>query len=97
LSTDLQDIYNKTGFLQNEIYDSATAKYIMNKSGLQYEDIAGLRIKLFFAEKLTRELPELLGKEGNREYMVLLQNNMELRPAGGFIGSFAILSFDNFN
>lgn len=37
---------------------------------------------------------ELLGRDGKRTYLVLLQNNMELRPTGGFIGSFALLTFD---
>lgn len=28
----------------------------------------------------------------NRKYLVLLQNNMELRPSGGFLGSYAVAS-----
>jgi len=32
--------------------------------------------------------------EGRKTYLVLLQNNMELRPTGGFIGSFGLASFD---
>lgn len=35
-------------------------------------------------------IPSLLGIEGSRAYLVLFQNNMELRPAGGFIGSYGI-------
>ena len=39
--------------------------------------------------KLVKNILE----DGNKErtFMVLLQNNMELRPGGGFIGSFAII------
>lgn len=37
----------------------------------------------------------ILGFEGKRLYLVLFQNNMELRPGGGFIGSYGLLSFDN--
>lgn len=40
-------------------------------------------------------LPELVALSGKRTYLVLLQNNMELRPTGGFIGSFALLTFEN--
>ncbi len=32
---------------------------------------------------------------GNKTFLVLLQNNMELRPGGGFIGSFAIIKTEN--
>ena len=50
------------------------------------------------AEKIRKILPilsEVLGLDGKRrEYMVLLQNENEIRPSGGFIGSYAILSFE---
>jgi Protein of unknown function (DUF4012) len=40
-------------------------------------------------------LPELLGFEGKRTYLVLFQNNMEIRPGGGFIGSYGIAELEN--
>lgn len=46
------------------------------------------------AEKGIRLIPELIGVNGKRTYLVLLQNNSELRPTGGFIGSFALIEFD---
>ncbi len=36
-------------------------------------------------------LPDLLGLEAPKTYLVLFQNNTELRPTGGFIGSFAVI------
>lgn len=36
-------------------------------------------------------LPDLLGLEIPKTYLVLFQNNTELRPTGGFIGSFAVI------
>lgn len=36
----------------------------------------------------------LINPTGQRKYLVLFQNNMELRPGGGFIGSYGILEFD---
>lgn len=38
--------------------------------------------------------PSLLGFEGKRTYLLLFQNNMELRPGGGFIGSYGLLEVD---
>ncbi|KKW33412.1 MAG: hypothetical protein UY76_C0003G0017 [Candidatus Uhrbacteria bacterium GW2011_GWA2_52_8d] len=32
---------------------------------------------------------ELLGAEGTKRYLIVFQNNTEIRPTGGFIGSFA--------
>ena len=40
-------------------------------------------------------LPALIGFDGEKRYLVLFQNNMELRPGGGFIGSFGILTMNN--
>ncbi len=39
--------------------------------------------------------PSLLGFEGKRTYLLLFQNNMELRPGGGFIGSYGIVTLQN--
>lgn len=39
-------------------------------------------------------LPYLFGFQGQRQYLVLFQNNMELRPGGGFIGSYATFTMD---
>lgn len=40
-------------------------------------------------------LPSILGFDKKKTYLVLFQNNMELRPGGGFIGSYAILTVKN--
>jgi hypothetical protein len=37
----------------------------------------------------------ILGFDGKKTYLVLFQNNMELRPGGGFIGSYGILPIEN--
>jgi hypothetical protein len=58
-------------------------------------DLPELRKSVLAAQKLSEVLPELLGQEGSRTYLVLLQNNAELRPTGGFIGSFALLKINN--
>lgn len=48
--------------------------------------------KTFFS--LLSELPEILGKNHPKTYLVLLQNDRELRPSGGFMGSYAKLKFE---
>ena len=39
-------------------------------------------------------MPKITGMDGKKSYLVLLQNNLELRPTGGFIGSYAKLDFE---
>ncbi|MCL4354871.1 DUF4012 domain-containing protein [Patescibacteria group bacterium] len=48
-----------------------------------------------FASSSIDVLPDFLGLMGKRKYLVLFQNNMELRPGGGFIGSYAVLNVEN--
>ncbi len=40
-------------------------------------------------------LPQLLGMEGEKKYIVWFQNSNEIRPTGGFIGSYATVSIDS--
>lgn len=58
------------------------------KDGEQYEK------SIEFLGNTIDVLPELLGFYGKRNYLILFQNNMELRPGGGFIGSYGLLSLD---
>lgn len=59
------------------------------------EKLASKRKSAEEIRKILPILPEFLGLDGKRrEYMVLLQNENELRATGGFIGSYAILSFE---
>jgi len=37
-------------------------------------------------------LPELLGYQQAKNYLLIFQNDMELRPTGGFIGSYGLLT-----
>lgn len=44
---------------------------------------------------LSQVLPVALGFEGERNYLLLFQNNEELRPTGGFVGSVGDLIVEN--
>jgi Protein of unknown function (DUF4012) len=42
----------------------------------------------------SRILPAVLGVGGEKRYLVLAEDSAELRPTGGFIGTYGILAFD---
>lgn len=46
-------------------------------------------------DAFTNNLADFVGKNSEKTYLVLLQNNLELRPTGGFMGSYAKLVFAN--
>lgn len=58
------------------------------------EEVPQTRKYFAAVQKVGAVLPEILGSDGRRQYLVLLQNNMELRPTGGFIGSYGILTVE---
>lgn len=48
-------------------------------------------------QKVTPYFDTILGHNGEKKYLLLFANNMELRPGGGFIGSFGILKIKNYS
>lgn len=46
------------------------------------------------AKPLLTVSPYLLGIEGERQYLVLFQNDKELRPTGGFITAYSVMKVD---
>lgn len=40
-------------------------------------------------------LPQMLGSEGARNYLITAENNSEIRACGGFVGSLGIMTVDN--
>ena len=61
----------------------------------QLEHVIARNRKFFnSAIELLNNAETLLGVESRKTYMMLLQNNAELRPTGGFIGSYALISFE---
>ena len=56
--------------------------------------IGGIRRDLVKQQHLLSVLPTLLGSVQKRTYLVLIQNPLELRASGGFLESFAFITFD---
>ena len=44
------------------------------------------------ADLAARLLPDMLGGDGTRRYLLLNQNNAEIRPTGGIAGSYAVIT-----
>lgn len=55
------------------------------------EKVANISPLIRLASNTSDVIPTIFGMEGPKTYLVLFQNNMELRPGGGFIGSYGIL------
>lgn len=86
--------YQYVSEIQAEAQTAKNAGVLSARLLLQKIDLD--TVALFFQQGkvMADNLPGFLGAGGRKTYLVLFQNNMELRPTGGFIGSFGLLSFD---
>lgn len=55
------------------------------------KDLEPILLNLHELKTVTMALETLLGSEQEQRYLLLFQNNNELRAAGGFIGSYALV------
>lgn len=56
--------------------------------------VVAVRESALLAIDLLPQLEQFLGVDHTKRYLVIFQNPNELRPTGGFIGSFALVDFD---
>ncbi len=57
-------------------------------------EIEKLKSQLVEIQQLTPVVPELFGQQERKNYLVLLQDNQELRPTGGFLQTMALITID---
>lgn len=96
ISASLEKIHTEISFLQSDINDlgGLTGKLLKNTLNNKNIDIGEYKNNLYDTKLLFSRVSTLLGHDKPKKYLILFQNNMELRPTGGFIGSFALLTFD---
>lgn len=71
------------------------SKYLPKKYSGQYNlyqnFLADTQKSLTLVSNLASEIPEILGSTEEKNYIVWFQNSNEIRPTGGFIGSYGLL------
>ncbi|WP_274995039.1 DUF4012 domain-containing protein [Promicromonospora iranensis] len=58
------------------------------------QQLADLRMSTATAARAARLIPPMLGADGPRDYLVLVQNNAEPRALGGIVGTVLVLHAD---
>ena len=96
ISANLDRIYTDISFIQSDIDEmqGILGKELRFNLDLHKISIIDIKQRIYNLKKFTSRLSEILGVNAPKKYLVLFQNNMELRPTGGFIGSFALITFD---
>ncbi len=75
----------------NEIPQKGLIKKLTNVVSPLKEKVPELQLAIMKATSASQIIPWIAGYPEERTYLFLLQNNTELRPAGGFIGTYGIL------
>lgn len=91
MNRDIQRLHETSLVLSRNI-DSLPVKIPVSV----HSDLDGAVLTLTRVRQLSNNLDTLLGGKGAKRYVLFFYNNMELRPGGGFLGSFATVNFDNY-
>lgn len=96
ISASLDKIHTDISFLQSDVNELSgfIGNYFRGKLIKRSIDIGEYKNKIYEVKNLFSRASILLGSEKPQKYLILFQNNMELRPTGGFIGSFGLVTFD---
>lgn len=92
-----QELYKKLSVLQAEITAFKTTTLSSDENQQLTELVNQLqdqRKVLASLEQIQPFLQVFLGEQGKRNYLVLLQNELELKPTGGTIHAIGLLTFE---
>ncbi|MBU0709046.1 DUF4012 domain-containing protein [Patescibacteria group bacterium] len=91
-------VLNETAQLHPSIYPQEIRGYkIRNQLVSLQSQISNLQQQINDLKPLLNEIPSLLGVHTPQNYLILFQNDKELRPTGGFITAYAIAQLDQGN
>jgi len=98
IKTNYAYAYQQASLAQSSLKEAEAGFSYFKKNdifSLAGEYLPEYRDKLLKGQSLALVLPEIVGVGGRKTYLVLFQNNLELRPTGGFIAAFGIVSLEN--
>lgn len=84
-------IQNEVGTIDSQRYPEAIFGKPIREKVAQVIDLVNLGTNFLIRGKpILNEIPYLMGVDEERTYLVLFQNDKELRPTGGFITAYSI-------
>ena len=93
IKSSLDYLYQEISLVQVMTQENAKENVLSAKQVLNLIDFDKFKNLAQQGSILASDLPDILGSTSNKNYLILFENNMELRPTGGFIGSYGIASF----
>ncbi len=101
LTLELRPLAAELGALRRELFELERLTDSLARKFPEDRELADLKKKILAAKKLSGQvsdglvaLPKSLGFFGRKKFLVMFQNNAELRPSGGFLGSFGLIELE---
>lgn len=102
VTSEMDKVADKMAIVQKEVDAVDPSRYPETFQGeavrskiVELKSIVDISGELFTeARPMIKKLPVMLGAEKPSRYMVLFQNDAELRPTGGFLTAYAVFSID---
>ena len=95
IASSLSVFYQQISNIEQETFNASSQNIYLADIVSQKVDFEKIKNDTRQVIVLFSNLPKILGVGQSKTYLVLFQNNMELRPTGGFIGSYGLLTFDD--
>lgn len=93
ISEDIKQAETRIEKINPGRYPKKIGKFIIRENLVNLKDqLSGLSSLFVDAKPLLKRLPEILGKDGEKTYLILFQNDKELRATGGFLTAYAIFT-----
>ncbi|MGI5826154.1 MAG: DUF4012 domain-containing protein [Patescibacteria group bacterium] len=97
IKANLSFSYQQASLAQSALDSTKTGFELLGQTE-QYEklkkSLPEAREILLKSQNFIGVLPKILGFSERKVYLILFQNNMELRPTGGFIGSYGLINLE---
>jgi len=99
IQINLDQAYSQLSFVESELQsgqqlDLDLTTTLTQKFQTLTNDLPNIRQKIDQARLILPLIPSFIAQDSKKTYLLLFQNSSEIRPTGGFIGSYGLLTFD---
>ena len=99
IQINLNEAYDELSFVESELQSGKEIDFDLTASLTQKmqkltSDLPVIRQKINQARTILPLIPSFIAQDSKKTYLLLFQNSAEIRPTGGFIGSYGLLTFD---
>ena len=99
IQINLDQAYGELSFVESELQSGQERNLditasLTQKMQLLTSKLPEVRAKINQVRVILPLIPSLIAQDSKKTYLLLFQNSAEIRPTGGFIGSYGLLTFE---